>query len=91
MKLDKGEEQILINLIEDGKTQEEVAKVFHISREAVSKRINRNPLLKEGQSTKINISTINELLQGKKQGEVANNYGIIYYRSCFNLECYGKL
>jgi len=33
-------------------------------------------LLKKSLSDKINISTINELLSGKNQSEIANNYGI---------------
>ena len=70
------EERILINLVEQGKTQQEIAKVFHVGQSAISNRINRNPILKKSLSDKINISTVNELLQGKNQSEVANNYGI---------------
>ena len=33
------EEGILINLFEDGKTQGEMGKIFHISQQAISKRI----------------------------------------------------
>ena len=39
-------------------------------------RIKRNPLLVKSISDKTNISTVNELLEGKKQSEVANNYDI---------------
>jgi len=39
-------------------------------------RIKKNPLLVKSIIDKTNISTVNELLEGKKQSEVANNYGI---------------
>ena len=39
-------------------------------------RIKRNPLLVKSIIDKTNISTVNELLEGKKQSEVANNYDI---------------
>ncbi len=39
-------------------------------------RIKRNPKLVKSMSDKINISTVNELLLEKKQGEIANNYDI---------------
>lgn len=70
------EENILIKLIESGKKQKEIAKIFGITREAISKRINRNPILKEGQSTITNTSTVNELLDDEKQSDIANNYDI---------------
>ncbi len=77
VRLSESEEiEVLKNLIEEGRTQEKMAKIFHIGREAISKRINRNEILKKVQSTKINIPTINELLQDKKQSEIANNYDI---------------
>ncbi len=70
------EEQVLINLVEEGKTQEQIGKVFHVSREAISKRVNRNESLKKVLSTKTKLSTINELLLGKQGVEVAKLYGI---------------
>ena len=70
------EENILINLFEEGKTQEQIAKVFHVGRTAIAMRIKRNPKLVKSMSDKINISTVNELLLEKKQGEIANNYDI---------------
>lgn len=50
--------------------------IFHISREAITKRINRDPILKKVQSTKSGISTINEILSGKEQKEISGIYGI---------------
>ena len=65
------EEKILINLFKEGKTQEQIAKVFHVGQPAIAMRIKRNPLLKKSLSDKICISTVNELLSGKAQKEVA--------------------
>ena len=70
------EEKVLIKFVEQGKTQEQIAKVFHVGQTAIAMRIKRNPLLAKSLSDKINISTINELLLEKKQSEVANIYGI---------------
>jgi len=70
------EEEVLINLFEMGKTQEEIAKVFHVGQSAISNRINRNPMLKKSLSDKTNISSVNEILSGKKHEEVANIYGL---------------
>jgi len=77
VRLTKDEEEgILINLFEEGRTQKQMAKVFHVSREAISKRIQRNPSLAKVLSTKIKLSTINELLAGKMGVEVAKLYNI---------------
>jgi len=70
------EEQILINLIEDGKTQEEVAKVFNINQPAIAKRIKKIKNLDLFLRNKIKLSTINELLSGKQGVEVAKLYDI---------------
>ncbi len=70
------EKDIIINFIKDGKSHEEMSSVFHVGRTAITNRIKRDPLLRKLQSDKINIPTVNELLQDKKQGEVANNYDI---------------
>ena len=70
------EEDIIIELFEQGKTQEEMGKVFHVSQGAISQRINNNKRLKLLVTNKTNTSTINEILSGKKQSEVANNYDI---------------
>ena len=72
----KEQENILIKLVEEGKTQQEIAKVFGVGQQAISKRINKNQILVKQLSSKINISTINELLSGKRQIDIANNYGI---------------
>jgi len=37
-------------------------------------RVKRNPRLVKSLSTKINISSVNESLSGKKQSEIANIY-----------------
>ena len=63
----KEQENILIKLVEEGKTQQEIAKVFGVGQQAISKRINKNPILVKQLSSKICISTINEILQGTKQ------------------------
>ena len=70
------EKDIMVNFIEEGKTHEEMSKVFHITREAITKRIDRDPILKKVQSTKSGISTINEILDGKDQKEISGIYGI---------------
>ncbi len=71
------EERILINLFEQGKTQEQIAKVFHVGQTAIAMRVKRNPLLAKSLSDKINISTINEILIGKTHEEVANILKVI--------------
>jgi hypothetical protein len=53
-----------------------MGKVFHVSQGAISQRINNNKRLKLLVTNKTNTSTINEILSGKKQSEVANNYDI---------------
>ena len=70
------EENILINLFEEGKTQEQIAKVFHVNQPAIAKRIKKIEKLDIFLRNKINISTVNELLLEKKQTEVANIYNI---------------
>ena len=70
------EEQVLINLVELGKTQEEIGKIFHVGQQAISKRINSNKKLVLQLSSKIKLSTINELLSGKQGVEVAKLYDI---------------
>jgi len=52
----------------------QIAKIFHVGQSAISNRIQRNPLLKKSLSDKINISSVNEILDGKKHEEVANIY-----------------
>ncbi len=71
------EEKVLINLFEEGKTQEQIAKVFHVGQSAISMRVKRNPMLVKSLSDKINISTINEILSGKTHEEVANILKVI--------------
>lgn len=51
-------------------------KIFGVGQRAISKRISSNKILSLELSSKTNISTVNELLEGKKQSEIANNYGI---------------
>ncbi len=70
------EERIIIELFEQGKTQEEMGKIFHIGQSAIAMRIKRNKILAKSLSDKINISSVNELLSGNKQSDIANNYGI---------------
>ena len=70
------EENILVKLIEEGKTQKQIGKIFGVGQSTIAMRIKRNPLLVKSLSDKTNISTVNELLSGQKQGEVANNYSI---------------
>jgi len=72
----KEQENILIKLVEEGKTQQEIAKVFGVGQSAIANRISRNPMLKKSLSDKINISSVNEILSGKKHEEVANIYGL---------------
>ncbi len=61
------EKDIIINFIEDGKTHDEMAKVFHIGRTAVTNRISRDPYLKKLQGDKIKVPTIKYFLEGNKQ------------------------
>ena len=61
---------------ESEEVSEEMSKVFHLTREAITKRINRDQILKKVQSTKSGISTINEMLEGKDQKEISGIYGI---------------
>jgi len=70
------EDNITIELFNQGKTQEQMAKIFHVSQQAIAKRFKNNKILDLQLSCKINTSTINELLSGKTQTEVANNYKI---------------
>ncbi len=76
VRLNEEEEiEILKNLIEEGRTQEKIAKIFHIGQSAIAMRIKRNPMLAKSQSDKINISSVNEILEGKTHQEVANIAG----------------
>lgn len=70
------EENILVKLIKEGKTQKEIGKIFGVGQSTIAMRIKKNPILVKSIIDKTNISTVNELLEGKKQSEVANNYGI---------------
>jgi site-specific DNA-methyltransferase (adenine-specific) len=70
------EEKIILELFEQGKTQEEMAKVFHVGRTTITMRIQKNPVLKKSMIDKTNISTINEILIGTKQSDIANNYSL---------------
>ena len=70
------EEKIILELFEQGKTQEEMGKIFHLSQQAISKKIKSNKKLALQLSSKINISSVNEILEGKKHEEVANIYGL---------------
>jgi len=65
------EENVIINLFDLGKTQKQMGEIFHISQQAISKRISNNPILKKQISSKICISSVNEILSGKSQKEVA--------------------
>ncbi len=77
VRLSENEEiDVLKNLIEEGRTQEQMAKIFHISRSAIAMRIKRDPSLAKSQSDKIKLPTINELLLGKMGVEVAKLYDI---------------
>ncbi len=73
---DEEEIEVLKNLIGEGRTQKKMADIFHISQQAISKRIKSNKILKKQLSSKVNIPTVNEFLEGKKQSEIANNYDI---------------
>lgn len=70
------EERVLINLFEEGRTQEEISKVFKVSQQTISKRINSNKSLVLQLSSKIKLSTTNELLGGKMGKDVAKLYNI---------------
>ncbi len=67
---------VLKNLIEEGRTQLQMAKIFHIDQSSISRRIKSNEILKKCILHKINIPTVNEILGGTKQSEIANNYEI---------------
>ncbi len=70
------ENEVLKTLIESGKTQQQIANIFHIGQSAIAMRIKRDSMLAKSLGDKINISTINEVLNGKKHEEVANIYGV---------------
>jgi len=70
------EEKILINLFEEGKTQEQIAKVFHVGQSAIAMRMKRNPSLVKSLSDKIKLSTVNELLLKKQGKDIAKLYNI---------------
>jgi len=53
-----------------------MGKIFHISQQTVSKKIKSNKRLEKQISSKINISSVNEVLVGKNHEEVANIYGL---------------
>jgi len=74
------EEKIILELFEQGKTQEEMGKIFHLSQQAISKKIKSNKKLSLQLSSKICISSVNELLQGKKQTDVACIYDVTQQR-----------
>ena len=70
------ENEVLKTFIEQGKTQQEIAKIFHITQSAIAMRIKRNPMLDLSQSDKTNISSINEVLSGRKHEDIAKDYGL---------------
>ncbi len=77
VRLSEDEEiEVLKNLIEEGRTQVNMAKIFHINQPAISKRINCNESLKLLLRNKIKVPTINEFLNDKKQSEIAKDYNI---------------
>ncbi len=77
VRLSENEEiEVLKNLITEGRTQEKMAEIFHISQGAISQRIKKNERLRLLLSNKINIPTVNEILEGKTHQETANNYNI---------------
>ena len=53
-----------------------MGNVFHISQQSISKKIKSNKKLALQLSSKINISSVNEILAGKKHEEVANIYDL---------------
>jgi len=71
------EEQVISNFIDKGITDEEIGKIFHISQQAINKRILSSPMLKKQRRCKINIPTINYILKGKTHEEVANILKVI--------------
>ena len=63
-------------VINGGKIQSELAKIFHINQPAISKRIQKDKELVLFLRNKSNISSVNEILSGKTHQEVANIYGL---------------
>ncbi len=76
--LTKEEEvEVILNFINEFKSDEEIGKVFHLARRTINDRINKNQMLKLARTAKINIPTINYILQGKTHQEVANIVQVI--------------
>ena len=78
LKLSMSKEVIAehLSLVDVSTPKEEMGKIFHIGRTAITNRINRNQMLKKSLSDKTNISSINEILSGKTHEEVANIYNL---------------
>ncbi len=70
------EENILLNFIDTFKSDEEIAKVFHLARRTINDRINKNPTLKMARTAKSKVPTINYFLEGKKQCDIAKDLDI---------------
>jgi len=66
----------ILKEVQKGKTQQEIAKIFHVGQPAIAMRIKRNPILQKSHSDKTKLSTTNELLSGKQGIEVAKLYDI---------------
>jgi len=72
--------EVLKNLIEKGKTQQYISGIFGVSREAISKRVSRDTVLKMVQSTKTYNCVVNEIIEGKTQSEIAESYDVTQAR-----------
>jgi len=70
------QEQILIKLVEQGKTQAEIGRVFGVGQTAIANRIRKNPSLVKSLSDKIKPASINEIFEGVKYDEIAKHYDI---------------
>lgn len=70
------EEIVLLNFINIGKSDEEIGKIFHLSRRTINNRINSNKSLKLARVAKSKVPTINYFLSGKKQCDIAKDLKI---------------
>ena len=80
VSLSLGEENAVLTelLLNQSKTQEQVAKIFGVTQQAIAKRIDKDQTLKKQLSSKIKVPTINEILNGKTHQEVANILKLVY-------------
>ena len=67
------EENVILNFIDEFKSDEEIAGIFHLARRTINDRINKSQTLKKARIAKSKVPTINYFLEGRKQSDIAKD------------------